>query len=232
MHNRKKNCIIFILISLLLQSSLYSQVPTLNPFFFGESALKTNVTPMNLTSIGKYYADPNWNAGNLFLKNGDSLVAYYMRYDLVRNHVEIILDTKIKAIHGSFIDSLEWFSIERLRPEKYVNKELTGLLNAEDVSGFAEVLSNGKIKLYKCKHVFAPRQATSPSLVNETEDKVQVLEKYYYEKDERTFEIVNSRKRNLDFLSVKGLERFIKKGNLKFSNERDLIQIVEYASRE
>lgn len=217
-------------ILVFLHSNLYSQTPTLNPFFFGQNNQKTKVTPSNLTSIGQYYADLNWNAGNLFLKNGDSLIAYYMRYDLVRNHVEIIVDTKIKAINGSFIDSLEWFSSSRLRQEKYINKRITPLGKVEGISGFAELLYNGRIKLYKCKHVFAPRQATSPTLVNDTDSEIQILEKYYYEKNGNLFEIVNSKKKNLDFSDIKGLEKYVKKDNLKFSNERDLIQIAEYAN--
>ncbi len=226
----KKQIVIFTILTFSLLPNSYSQIPTLNPFFFGYNDKESKVTPSNLTSIGKYYADNNWNAGNLFLKNGDSLVAYYMRYDLVRNHVEIIIDTKIKAINGSFIDSLEWFSIGRLRPEKYVNKKITTLRNEADISGFTEILCDGNIKLYKCKMVFAPRQATSPTLVNDTDSEVQVLEKYYYVKDGELFEIGNSKKRNLNFLDVNGLEGFVKQENLKFSNERDLIEIAEFVN--
>ncbi|WP_462251383.1 hypothetical protein [Ekhidna sp.] len=226
----KKRILTLAILTFIQFPNLYAQIPTLNPFFFGDSSKESKVTPSNLTSIGKYYSDTNWNAGNLFLNNGDSLVAYYMRYDLVRNHVEIIIDTKIKAINGSFIDSLEWFSIGRLRPEKYLNKKITSLRNEADISGFTEILCDGKIKLYKCKMVFAPRQATSPTLVNDTDSEVQVLEKYYYEKSGELFEIANSKKRNLNFLDTKGLDGFIKQENLKFSNERDLIEIAEFVN--
>ena len=222
--------LITLVFFIVLSHKIHAQIPTLNPFFFSSSLEVTKVSPSDLTSIGKYYADPNWNAGNLYLNNGDSLIAYYMRYDLVRNHVEVIIDTKIKAINGSFIDSLAWFSVTRLRPEKYVNKKLTPLSKLGDISGFPELLTDGNIKLYKCKYVFAPRQATSPTLVNDTDDEVQVLEKFYMVSNGELFEVTSNKRKNLDFINIPGLSQKIKQSNLRFSNERDLIQIVNIAN--
>ena len=207
-----------------------TQVPTFNPFFFGNKTQKTNVTPVNLTSIGQYYADAQWNAGNIHLKNGDSLIAYYMRYDLIRNHLEVIIDTKILAINGSFIDHFEWFSIERLRPEKFVDKNQYGLEELTEISGFPELLVDGDVKLFKCKIVFAPRQATSPTLVNDTGKKVQILEKYYYEKDGELFEVTGSKRKNYDFLDHHLVRSHVKEQDLRFNNESDLISIIEYVN--
>lgn len=229
LNSKRLLTIITILLSI---SKVYSQVPTLNPFFFGKNSQETNVTPTNLTSIGKYYADLNWNAGNVYLQNGDSLIAYYMRYDLVRNHLEVIVDTKIKAINGSFIDHFEWFSISRLRPEKYINKQMTSLRKVNDISGFPELLEDGLVKLYKCKLVFAPRQATSPTLVNDTDNDIQVLEKYYLEKSDELFEVVNSKGKNLDFLNISSLDDFVKDQNLKFNSENDLRKIIQFANEQ
>ncbi|MEQ6167372.1 hypothetical protein AAOE16_09265 [Ekhidna sp. MALMAid0563] len=208
----------------------YSQIPTLNPFFFGQKPQKTNVTLTNLTSIGQYYADLQWNAGNIHLKNGDSLIAYYMRYDLVRNHLEVIIDTKIMAINGSFIDRFEWFSIERLRPEKFMNKNQYSLESLTDIAGFPELLVDGDVKLFKCKIVFAPRQATSPTLVNDTDSEIQVLEEYYYEKEGEIFEVTGNKRKNLDFLERSSLNKHLKENDLRFNAENDLIKIIQYVN--
>ncbi|WP_425390671.1 hypothetical protein [Ekhidna sp.] len=226
-----KTCIILI-IPLCLLSYSHAQIPTFNPFFFGQKKQQTNVTPINLTSIGKYYADRSWNAGNIYLNNGDSLIAYYMRYDLIRNHLEIIIDTKIMAINGSFIDHFEWFSINRLQPEKFVNKQNYGMPELSEVPGFPELMVDGDVKLLKCKKVFAPRQATSPTLVNDTDEEIQILELYYYIKNGEIFEVVGSKNKNLNFLDHVGLEDFVKKENLKFNNENDLVKITTFINEE
>ena len=153
-----------------------------------------------------------------------------MRYDLIRNHLEVIIDTKILAINGSFIDHFEWFSIERLRPEKFVDKNQYGLQELSEISGFAEILVDGDVQLFKCKIVFSPRQATSPTLVNDTGKKIQILEEYYYKKDGELFEVTGSKRKNYDFLDHPLVRTHVGEHDLRFNNEGDLISIVEFVN--
>ncbi|MEO9871624.1 hypothetical protein [Ekhidna sp.] len=214
----------------LCSKTLIGQIPTLNPFFFGKNSLVTNVVPSHLTSIGQFYADEEWNAGNIFLKNGDSLVAYYMRYDLVRNHLEVIIDTKIVALNGSFIDQFEWFSVQRLKPERFINKDHFHFTESEEIYGFSELLEDGEIKLLKSKVVFAPQRATSPTLVNSTDEKIQVIEKFFIEKEDVIYEVSGSKKKNLEILNSKELKEYIKGSNLHFTNENDLRRIIKFVN--
>lgn len=205
-----------------------SQIPTYNPFFFGDKQVEANVPTVDLTAIGRYHFDQNWNAGNIHLNNGDSLIAYYMRYDLVKNQLEVILGNSIKAINGSFIKSFEWFSVDRLRPEKFISKHNIQFERSSDVTGFLQLLEDGVVRLLKCKRMIAPKAATSPTLVNNTDSDIQAIEEFFLVKDGKAFEVSGGKKRNLEMFNSKTLAKFVKQSNLRFNNESDLRKIVEY----
>ncbi|WP_089356913.1 hypothetical protein [Ekhidna lutea] len=218
---------LFILL-ISLSGSLKAQVPTYNSFFFNEEAVESKVYVINLTSIGRYHFDDTWNAGNIFLKNGDSLIAYYMRYDLVRNQLEVIIGNDIKALNGGFIDWFEWFSVERLRPEKFVSAQLFQFDEQSEIRGFIQLLEDGDAKLLKCKRMYAPREATSPTIINDTDEDIQALEEYYLVVNNVAVEVTRGKRKNLDVFKSRELNRYVNQSNLKFNNERDLKEIVEY----
>ncbi|MEP0984103.1 hypothetical protein [Ekhidna sp.] len=205
-----------------------SQIPTYNPFFFGDKHVETKVPTVDLTAIGRYHFDQSWNAGNIHLKNGDSLIAYYMRYDLIRNQLEVILGNNIKAINGSFIESFEWFSVDRLRPEVFISKQSIQFENSGDVTGFLQLLEEGVVRLLKCKRMIAPKAATSPTLVNDTDSDIQAIEEFFLVLDGKAIEISGGKKKNLEIFNSKPLTKFVKQSNLRFNNESDLKKIVEY----
>lgn len=206
----------------------HAQIPTFNPFFFADNSAKSTVTPVDLIAIGKYHLDTKWNAGTIHLKNGDSLVAYYMRYDLVKNQLEIILNNKIKAINGGFIDRFEWFSVDRLRPEQFVSKQHFQFENQSEVTGFIELIQDGTSKLLKSTRVFAPIEATSPTLVNDTDQDIQILEEYFIVLGNEANEISGGKRKNLELFNSAVMDKYVKQNNLKFNNPGDLKEIVEY----
>ncbi|MEP1035076.1 hypothetical protein [Ekhidna sp.] len=208
--------------------SIQAQAPTFNPFFFGNKPEESKVFTVSLTSIGRYHFDEKWNAGNIYLNNGDSLVAYYMRYDLIRNQLEVIFDNDIKAINGSFIKRFEWFSVERLRPEKFVLRNDFKFDPGKEVTGFLQLLEDGNTKLLKCKRMYAPREATSPTLVNDTDTDIQSIEEYYLVRGGNAVELSGGKRKSLKIFDSKELTRYINDSNLKFNNESDLKEIVKY----
>ena len=216
---------LFIGIFLVLEAS--GQTAKFNPFFYGNINEEAKVYTLNITDLGDYHYDIQWNAGNIHLKNGDTLVAYYMRYDIVGNHLEVIVNKKIRGIHERLINSFVWFDAANLREVFFVN---SSTLNFDDkgVAGFLEILANGKVKLLRHRKVVALADDTAPSLVNDTNSKIQTVENYYFARPKSTHKIGNSKKKNLDYFNSERLEQYINMSKLRFKSESDLKAIVRY----
>lgn len=221
-----KKLIFFGFLFIAFSRISFSQIPKFNPFFFQDSLSQSNVSTLQITAIGQYHYDKKWNAGNIYLESGDSLIAYYMRYDIMRNHLEVILDTKIMAINGSLIEAFEWFSAERLKQEKFVTCNSYDKNNG--VNGFFEVLVKGEIQLLKHKRIIELREGTSPTLVNNTDSDVQAYETYFFTKGKKTYQIEGGKRRNLVFFNSDLLADYVADNRLRFSNENDLKKIVGY----
>lgn len=220
--------ILFYLITSLLGSA---QIKSVNPFFDSGDSKTSEVPLINLVKIGDYHLDEVWNAGNIYLNNGDSLFGYYLRYDIVKNIVEIIVNKEIKAIHGNLIQKFEWFSVSRLRIERFISKKNLAFDNPNQITGFVEILVDGRVQLLKMKKFFAPQEATSPTLINDTDQKIQFAESYFIGMNNKVYDIVGSKKKNLELFSSKSMNEFVREKNLRFNSEMDLMKIIEYYNK-
>ena len=220
-----------LLLSLYLAKEVGAQVPQTNPFFLIDHKQSVaRVNAMQIKSIGRYHYDARWNAGNIYLQNGDTLRMYYMRYDIVRNHLEVIIDKQMKSIHGSLIASFEWFDAEKLKEIQFVNSKAFHF-DHDEVHGFLELLVDGEMRLLKHKKTVALGKATSPTLVNDTGSSIRTFESYYLCNGRSTHKISNGRKKNLEFFSSAELEKHVAKSKLKFGNENDLKKIVAFYNK-
>lgn len=219
--------VIICLVSVSSINALSAQVAAHNPFFHGDQQT-ARVTPVVLTDIGKYHYDEKWNAGNIYLKNGDTLTGYYMRYDLMRNHVEVIIDKLIQSIHGNLVEKFEWFDVERLRETRFISSE-SFAFDEDKPSGFLEVLEEGDVILLKHRKLIHLKDASSPTLVNDTNsDNTQLFDTYFLARGAKTIKISNRKKENLQFFQSETLEDYLGKTRLRFGKEKDLKKIVKY----
>ncbi len=185
--------------------------------------------PYQLQTLGKMHYDKTWNAGNIYLKNGDSLLAYYIRYDIIKNSLEVIINRGFYTIPKAQIKSFEWFSGSRLSTERFISTDEFDFENQENFIAFAEVLENGPVKLLKIKEIIYREQATSTLVPENAEGSdILILEKYFLIKDDLIHEIASGKKRNLDFLDSNALASHVKDAHLNFSVEGDLKSIVRY----
>ncbi len=220
-----------LFIALCLNIEGEAQVPQTNPFFLidHEQSL-ARVKAIQLRSIGRYHYDTKWNAGNIYLQNGDTLRMYYMRYDIVRNHLEVIIDKQMKSVHGSLIARFDWFDAEKLKEIRFVNSRIFHF-DHNEVRGFLELLVDGKMKLLKYKKTVALGKATSPTLVNDTGSNIRTFGHYYLYNGQSTHKISNGRKKNLAFFSSVELEKHVTNSKFKFGNENDLKKIVAFYNK-
>ncbi len=173
--------------------------------------------------------DPTWNAGNIYLTNGDSLIAYYLRYDIVKNSLEVIINRKFHTIHNSQIQSFEWFSGNRLSRERFFRRDAFEFKSPENYIDFVEILEDGSVRLLKIKEIIYREHASSTLVPENAEGSdILILEKYFLVKDDQIHELATGKKRNLDFLDSEQLEAYVKDARLNFSVEGDLKSIVRY----
>ncbi|MCA6073461.1 hypothetical protein [Fulvivirga sedimenti] len=218
-----------ILLCMCIAYAVNGQISTYNPFFFSNDSNVTKTTPYELLALGKMHYDPTWNAGNIYLTNGDSLIAYYLRYDIIKNSLEVIINRKFYTIHNSQISSFEWFSGNRLSIEKFIRRDVFEFENAENYIGFAEVLEDGEVRLLKIKEIIYREHASSTLVPENAEGSdILILEKYFLVKDNHIHELATGKKRNLEFLNSEELETHVKEARLSFSVEGDLKSIVRY----
>ena len=154
---------------LVFATTSLAQIPTINPYVL-ETDDRTPIAIFDIKTPGTYYYDGGWNAGHIHLNNGDSLVGYNMRYDLIKNHLEVLWGTRKIGIYGTNIDSFDWFSATRQQMQKFISKQQYLFPNPENVAGFLELLADGEVRLLKSKTIIPRYQGNSPSLVPDNDE--------------------------------------------------------------
>lgn len=221
---------LFALIVVLTSKVAISQTPTFNPFFYTED-LKTEVTPVQILELGKFLYDEEWKASKIYFNNGDSLIGYYVRYDLIKNHLEIIIDDQLKAINGGYIDRFEWFNVSRLKSELFANKKHFQFQDEKDIMDFVHILNNGESKLLKNIQLIANSTSTSPTLVQESEQSIRMLQNFYIVKEGKAFKITSRKKKNLEIINNQDVQEMIDDKHLNFTTESDLLKIIKHLNQ-
>jgi len=223
---------ILLMFCLLSQLNIEAQVPAVNPLFVPDSlSPSTHIKLPRLQGFSKYYWNNNWMMGNIYLSNDEYLKGYYLRYDMLKNQIEVIIDNRYHYITHHQIDRFEWYNADRLKASEFINGSAFILASDEKINGFLEVLTSGELTLLKRKFVYALRESTSPTLVNDTDSEIRVFETYFLTQGENQLEEINGgRRKNMPFFEghEKAMNKFIKDNNLRFNNEIDLITMVDY----
>ena len=205
----------------------FAQLPTINPYITAGDQT-TSVSVFDIRQPGTYYYDTKWNTGHIYLNSGDSLVGYYVRYDLIRNHLEVLWDDRKVGIYGTNISGFSWFDPTVQDVRSFVSKLQFQFSDDTEVATFLEILQDGEVTLLKSKTVISRYQATSPSVVQDNySSETNILSDYFLARGKEVFH-VSGRKKTLTFLSSDKLEEYVREENLNFRIEDQLIQIIAY----
>ncbi|MTI20301.1 hypothetical protein E1176_04640, partial [Fulvivirga sp. RKSG066] len=157
---------LIIIIICCSYQQLYAQVPAVNPFLIPDSLSEaSHIRLPRLQGFSKYYWNQNWHIGNIYFDNGQCLKGYYIRYDILKNQLEIIVDNQYKYLIHNNIERFEWYNPQRLLACKFVNTSYYDF-KKEPLTGFLEVIADGHMQLLKRRFVYALKKGTSPTLVN------------------------------------------------------------------
>ncbi|MEJ2005317.1 MAG: hypothetical protein P8X57_10215 [Cyclobacteriaceae bacterium] len=225
-----KTRLVLVLPMLIGYYAVAAQTAAYNPYFFDQSDEKAVVSPFLIQKLGTMHVDDTWNAGKIRLQNGDSLIGYYIRYDMISNGLEIIIDRKFHSIGNAQLDAFEWFSGESLSIRTFVRRDKYNLPADEYAVGFVELLVDGKLSLIKTTAIVPRLASTSPSLIPENAkgSDMLIIEKYFYVKDGVPFEVSSRRNPNLEFINHKEVDKYVRKNRNNFNTEEDMESVARH----
>lgn len=191
---------------------------------------------------GQEYLDTLWNSGNIKLVNGiqqvggtsvDTISGVLLRYNVFRNEVEVLANAEkkdVRAIPGNQLKSFStkydgkpalFFNAQRLKTEK-------------PLTGFYEVLAEGKLTLVKHFWVKTVKPSYNPAFSSGEKDTRINVEDDYYVISNNKVEKLNPGKKSIAVLMKdreEYIDKYLKDSSVNYKNEGDLVQLFQYYNK-
>jgi hypothetical protein len=184
------------------------------------------------TLVGNPYLDSAWQNGSIMLYNTEKLLeGYPVRYDLVKQEMEIRSKSGIKVIEGRKIKSFVWIDSLSKTPEYFINARDYKTAEGTPIEGFFYVVSDGKLPLLKLTESYIKKATYSVQFdVGSKDDKVIKKDRLYYVSDGKAIPVPASRKKLLTAFGPKQSEvqAFIKTNTLSVLDDRDVKKIFDF----
>ncbi len=222
----------FTLLYLLLAQVLVAQIKSTNSFFSNSDCdiKELRISLPKTSSLGNYYYTDNWNAGNIYLTNGEVIRGYYLRYEIVRNQVELIVDRDIRVLNGDRVKHFEWYDPKQFRVLQFSNS--SDFKFTEGIpSSFLEILVDGEAKLLKRTLIKSLRGTTSPTLVANTKaSTIEQFELFYIVIAGTAHEIAGNKQTKLELFGDKyeQIKEFVKTNNIRLNNQEQFIEVTKF----
>lgn len=156
-----------------------------------------------------------------------------MRYDIMRNRMEILFKDETKVLYARKIISFEWFNTQLTRKSVFVNCREYALTNL-DVKGFFEVLAEGHYVLlsHATLKIFTNTSSVSVSGSHRSSN-IFKNEGFYLLEGQKITPLLKKRKQVIGLMTDHKDEviRFTRKNGLLFNRKKDLVAIFEYYNR-
>lgn len=200
-------------------------------FIGGHSVYGIPSEPKKL--VGNYYLDPKWNKASILLyKNSEVMEGFYVRYNINSNNFEIRREDveEISIIPGLRIQNIVWYDVESQSPRFFVNG-MDFKDEGAPISGFFEVLVDGKIPLVR--RTIATIKASNYNqalMVGEKDDYIIKRNHYYYVVNGDVFPIPKNRKNIYHIFGEKAveMEAFVKVNKLNLKENSSLFSIFTH----
>lgn len=180
-----------------------------------------------------YFYDNDWQIGSIYDDEKTIVENKPLKYDIVREWLEIRLNEDIMILPVRKIDSFEWYNTNANYKSKFLPANNFKMPYEENTLpvGFLEVLVDGEVKLLAHKNVRIFQANTSVSVTgsHRSHDIIYVT-KFYLAKDDTLYPIHKRRKKNLHLFGEysKKIKKFYKKNGLLTRRKPDLMQIILY----
>ena len=226
--------LIFNLMILGLCQNLNGQIVDKNPnlFLSRSNGLIPEVTPLRQDAdVMKMFLEDDWYIGDVKSFEGEFIINKPMKYEIIRNRLEMQIDGQIMGLSHRHVKSFEWFNVSDNRRAVFLNcKDL--LFKDAGLIGFLEILSEGKITLssHKTVKIFQGNSSTSVTGSHRKDD-IFIKEQFYYSIDGGL--IAQLPKKRRDILKIfkdkkDTIKQFVNWNGLVFKRKEDLIKIFDF----
>jgi hypothetical protein len=181
------------------------------------------------TLIGDAYLNKEWRGANIMLFTKETVLeGFPMRYDLLKDELEVNSKSGIKVLEGRRVKSFVWLDSITRQPQFFVSAVQYKDEDNEKLKGFFEVLVDGKMPLFKKINASIKTADYNVQFnMGSRDDKVIRKEVFYYLKDGVVYQIPKSKKKFPDIFTDKAsvMEDFVKTNGLSSDSEGDLRKI-------
>ncbi len=226
---------LLLLLLVCLSVSGFSQVVTADRSVLDKrtgAGMYTEIKPkLENPNARAYYMEQQWQLGNIEYEGEKIISNQPLKYDIVRQWMEIKMDDEIMVLPARTIDSFEWFNNTTSTATKFIKTRGFEMDGDIPPVGFFEVLFDGEVQLlsHKSVQIFHANSSVSVSGSHRSHN-IVYLEHYYLAKGNKLYKLHKKRKHNLYLFGDKQdqVVRFARKKGLLFSRRADLQQIFLY----
>lgn len=183
--------------------------------------------------VAEVYLDPSWKKSTVAIYGSDNLLdGYPTRYDLKANALEFNINKEVKVLEARRVKAMVWLDSLTNIPHNFINgKEYT--VNGIPLNSLLEVLTEGKMTLYKEYRYWIKKPDFNPALnAGSVDERIYKEFAYYYANGvEKALVRVPEKKKAFPAIfgdkaeSVKG---YLKSQGLSIDKDDDLVRVFEY----
>ncbi|HTH58026.1 MAG TPA: hypothetical protein VL728_18390 [Cyclobacteriaceae bacterium] len=214
-----------VMILVMIGPRVFSQ----DVFRIGGSGDYLRPKGVSSSKVQEIYADTAWMQSSITLEKSEKAESALARYELRSNQIEIRTSRGISVLDARIVKS--YSTVDKMgRAHEFINgKEFT--VGGVPLKGLIEVLSTGKVPLYK-KHGFyikAPDYNVSLSVGNPNEQ-VFPQNELYYAVDKTLVKVPSKKKKLLEVFGDKSTQvsSYVDQNKLSVSKENGVTLLFNY----
>jgi hypothetical protein len=176
--------------------------------------------------VGDSYLVAHWRKTNILLYTKETLLeGYPVRYDLLRDELEVNSKSGIKVLEAKRVKSFVWLDSITMQPEYFINAGEYKNTDKGKLLGFFLIMVDGKLPLFK-KTVATIKEAdyNVQFSVGSRDDKIIKKDLLFYARDGVVCQLPKSRKKVFSVFGdkAKAMEEFVKTNSLDATDTGDL----------
>jgi hypothetical protein len=183
--------------------------------------------------LGDTYLDAQWQKSTVLLNNDKLLEGYLTRYDIRAKQLEIKSTWGIKILNANIVKSFLCIDSITKTPHYFINSSRFKDEKGSFTEGFFEVLSDGKIPLFKKTSIEIRRGNYRPELaVGTKDDQILKKAKYYYMKGQSIVAVPSNKKLPEVFgARADEMKAFMKNNSISVKEELHLKALFDHYNK-
>jgi hypothetical protein len=178
--------------------------------------------------VGSPYLNDDWRSTNIILNGNENINNYLVKYNIHSDMLEIKVNDEVRGLEGNKVKSFSFV----LADQSYRTfLRASNFESVEELSGFVEVLEEGKIALLKKLSVTIIRPDYSVQLnVGSRDTRIVQKETFYYSDEKSIWEVPTSKKKLLKLFEDQKdrVSEFIETNNINLKNEDELRSVFSF----